>query len=142
MSSTNPFYNPDDYVTTNVDISLKNLTTRTEIQKPEPGSKKKGEENLINVVEFLDHAFLLDVPLNTCASGHQLLLAIDYSAANGSGHFQATGKVKSVEHRDDDRDEILVNLVQFEESSWKAFRGLFENRQNEIEDFFNAVKGK
>lgn len=140
-------FNPNDFNSAQLVIVLTNNATRTEIREGkcfiDGVPSKIKEDNSVKFIEFLERGLVIEAPSHTCAMGHQIMLDIQLIAPKGteSHHFHTTTKVKSVEIIEGNRQQIHLSLVQYDEKSWQKLRSFFEVRQNEIEDFFNLVKG-
>jgi hypothetical protein len=137
--------NPDDFRSVRLKISLNNTTTKTEIKDGKRffGNKKgtSGDNLEITLIELLDQGMILEVPGQSCAQGHNLLITVESLNTKPPITFQTSAKVMKMEKVSDDRDTIEINLIQFDDTGWQALKGLYGNRQNEIEEFFKAAKG-
>ncbi|OFZ78416.1 MAG: hypothetical protein A3K03_06020 [Bdellovibrionales bacterium RIFOXYD1_FULL_44_7] len=141
----------DDFKSIEMNISIVNTTTKTQIKngmRIYGQTQESVDEDLsIKLIEFQEREMVLEAPANACAEGHNLIVNIVASAPstaeNNGGiiEFSATAKVRLVEMPSKTRHSVTVTLIQYDESSYKSFCSLFSNRQQEIEAFFNAVKG-
>ncbi|OFZ79420.1 MAG: hypothetical protein A2583_02950 [Bdellovibrionales bacterium RIFOXYD1_FULL_53_11] len=134
-----PLINPDDFNSIQTTISIMNVTTRMEI-KP----KKFGPEEIgIKLIEFMGMELVFEIPANSCAPGHNVLIHIEATGPDKKKvQFNTTAKVTELEDPGDNRHTIKVSLLQYDEMSYNDFNSLFSSRQQEIEEFFNGVKGR
>lgn len=140
--------NPNDFKSTEVKIDLSNTTTGTEIldgykRLGAQGVQGKAEKTTVEIkmTELLDHGFRLEVPAKICSKGHNCLIQVKTLNTTHEISFEASAKVTSVENVGSGVDEIELKIQQIDEESWKQFKLLFNERQNDIEDFFKSVRG-
>lgn len=139
--------NLDDFKSVEWDISLSNSTTGTAIKDgmriygSAKQEKSDSEDLRIRFVEFLDKGFVLEVPANSCSDGHNLLLDIATKGASKDIKLKGSAKVTKVEKLENKKLQIEVNLVQYDDAQWQAMKAIFSDRQNDILEFFKAVKG-
>lgn len=155
--------NPADFKSIELKISLINNTTRTRLENgkryyglegdassedPEKERRRKNSRGTddfsLHFVEFVGtKGLVIDAPPNTCAMGHNVTLEIhtENVPADKEVHFGSTCKVISKEVTEEKREIIELQLVQFEETNWSALKAIFSKRQDEILEFFEAVKG-
>lgn len=145
-------FNPEHFSSVQLTVALTNTTTQTEIRDGKrffngvqslPTMRDGNRENFeVFVAEFTEEGFVFETPRNTCAKGHNVLCVITATVPSGeSCGFEFSGKVKDVVPLDGESDSVDVKMVQYEEKQWLALQELYSQRQNEIEDFFKAVKG-
>ena len=124
--------NVNDFESIQIQIQLKNLTTKTE---PKKGS-------VVRFIEFLDRGMVLEVPQKNCNKSHHLILDIQARAPGKKDiEFSVTAKVDDLEHLEGGTDQVSMSVIQTDEKSWADFNKLFSNRQEEIEKFLAAVRG-
>lgn len=137
---------PNDFKSIRLDISLHNLTTKTKIE----GGKRvidalkttKSEEGLhIDLVEILDGFLTLETPAKIGAQGHTLELKIMTENRTPQVIVEVQGEIQVVEPLPDGRLQVVVQLVNPKDASWLKLLAMFSQRQEEIENFFAAVKG-
>jgi len=127
---------PNDFSSIHLKVSFTNTATHTEV-KPDIDLSGKG----MKLIEFRDQGLVLEGPGGICAEGHNVMIHIHTDGAKPEIQFGSTAKVEQVEKLPDKRLQLTVRLIQFDEGTWKALQGVYSNRQDEIMDFFNAVKG-
>jgi hypothetical protein len=100
------------------------------------------EEDAAQVIQILDMGFELELPKNSCASGHHLMIELYVQQPGGTTLlFGATTKVVAIENIFENRDRVEVKLVQFSEESWNKLRQMLERRQEEIYTFMRSARG-
>ena len=127
-------FNPADFVSLRLGISLQNLTTRTTVTN----SRK------ISIIEIGDRSLTFEMPMGSCNIQHSVLFEIskiDAKTKKFTPLFKATGKVSDFEKLEDARVRVVVDMIQFDERGWNDFLSIFNNRQEEITQFLAAVKG-
>jgi hypothetical protein len=103
--------------------------------------------NGIEMTEFtLDTVTLLLPPKSNNTGQHCLVeiykkLPNEKSKENKKPDVHFTGKVLEVEVLETLEIKSKIKLVQYEEKEWLNFLKIYENRQEEIENFFKAVRG-
>jgi hypothetical protein len=130
--------NSDDFKSMEMKASFVNTTSKM--------SPPKGPEVAPVVVQLSDRSFALEVPAKTCAGGHNLMITIEVKNVNREDvskkvRFVCTAKVISMLPLSKERERIIVNLMQYDEKSWTEFRGVFESRQHEINQFIESCRG-
>jgi hypothetical protein len=123
---------PDAFESIRVSITFKNDTSKTAV-------KEKGR---VQVLELSELGMGLEVPRRSCATGHVLTLDFEVKVPGEAEPFKFSSGMKvDLCEAFGERDQISVTLTQGTSADWEWFRGLFERRQGEIEEFFKAVKG-
>lgn len=125
-------YNPKDFVSLELDIFFKNLSSDI--------TSNAG----VLLVETGDKEMILQVPPKSCVAKQSVMVDIfkGKKPKQGRTHpaLRFTGKITAVEKMEDDCLRVTVKLVQFEEKEWDIFLGLFSKRQDEINTFFESMK--
>ena len=91
--------------------------------------------------EFTEKGFVIEVPTNTCASGHSLMIKIETAHAKQNVKMTATCKVLEVIKIDKDVSRIVVELFQYEEREWSDLQNIYSSRQTEVMELFKTIKG-
>jgi len=121
-----------------------NETSHTGVMK---GQRMFGEEQqkaasaYVKFLEFIDKGMIIEVPHPSCGKGHTLCLDIQVCGIKNEIHFEVTARVMEIENLDEGRDRIKVTLLTYDELFWNAFKSVFQNRQQEVTEFFFAAKG-
>lgn len=99
---------------------------------------------MIRFILFQERGIVLEVPRSTCAEGHSLTIAatLILPGEKKKLQFNATTKVAEVKEADKANDRIAVNLVQYDEKTWMTLQGVYSNRQEEVETFLKAARGR
>ena len=138
----------NDFKSIDLQINFANTTTNSQIKdgkrfygidaSTQAGGSKN--ENLeISILEFLENGLILDIPSKTCMAKHSVMVEV-YNK-NPPLHFKATAKVKTVESLSPENDQVEIVFVQKNEKEWEELQNVFNNRQQEIREFLNSVKG-
>lgn len=139
----------DDFKTMQLKINLVNTTTKTEIRNGKRvfginASKiqkdQKQVDLSIQVVEFLEEGYVLEVPSHVCAVGHSVSLETTATYKGQETIFQASGKVEEVEKLPNSREQIRVHFTQFKSKEWQDLLQAYMSRQNEVFNFFESSK--
>ncbi len=139
-------FNPADFQSIEIIVDFENLTTRVSIKdgKRHYGDKAddlKGDQE-IRFIEFLeDEGLVLECPPNSGATGHSLKLTIKILNSDSNQDIEVTGNILEAENLPNKNQRISVKLTQFESADWFALKAKFSNRQEEVLEFFKAVKG-
>ena len=142
--------NAADFNSFKLKINLKNITTGAEIRDGKRSfgnqfDKKKSavtDEILeVNISEFLEDGLSMEVPSKTCAENHSIEIELSTENTKPLVSFSSMLKVKSVEKISKDSDLIETVFTKKNQKDWDAFHGIYQQRQEEILGFFNAVKG-
>ena len=83
-------------------------------------------------------------PAKSCNDRHNVMVDISRAGIGKQKDvpiLSVTGKVYSVEDLGDNRMQVVVECIQFEERRWNDLLSLYSNRQAEIQKFFASVKG-
>ncbi len=145
-NTTEPLIIASDFESIKLKINLTNTTTKAEIRDGkrcyDKKPKKDSEENLIIVnAEFLENGLLLEIPSKMCAQNHNITIEVITENSKPIISFTENLKVKSVEKLSADSDLIETAFVQKSEANWNDLQKIYTNRQNDIRDFFNSVRG-
>lgn len=139
----------NDFNSTEIRVSMMNSTTQVEVRDGVrvfgTGPKAKTEESpdiKVRFVEFTEKGLKIEFPEKSCANAHMLLLQVELVCAEKVVQaLNLSVKVAAMEALPSGHDLVTVDLVQYEQKEWDAFRGFFNNRQDEIDRFFEAAKG-
>ncbi len=141
----------NDFKSFEICIGVDNTTARTEVKNYETASPK-GESSkkekllkmkvndLVQLIELQEQGVVLQLPPNSCSTGHNLTLTIEVISPAKRVEFETTSKVKAVE-RMEDAQWVTLQFLQFKDEDWKAFNKVYSSRQDQILDFFESVKG-
>lgn len=123
----------EDFNSMEITIEMHNTTTDMPAREAPP----------IQLIELLERGMTLDVPTRSCAPGHNLMLKFKTLLPNRDPfEFNTTAKVESVRSTPfGGTDQIRISFLQFTEQDWEKFRGKFDSRQKEIEQFLKAARG-
>jgi hypothetical protein len=126
--------NPKDFQSLDIVFRwIKNITARTEINRPDSAS----------LLSFDKNGLTIELDSGSGAVGHKLMFEIAVKEPGQKEHwsFDATAKILTVNKLDDGRQSYELLLVQFEEKSWQKLLNVYQRRQQEIIEFFKMVKG-
>lgn len=144
---------PNDFVSMEIIVGMKNLTAKTEIRDGrrifgEKDTSEKGVDYTIHFIEFLEkneesefESLVIEAPKRNCAEGHLLNIDLEVKGAKETFELDLESRVEVLEKTDGDTDRITVSILNVDEVAWQQFKSLFSNRQEEILAFFEAVKG-
>jgi hypothetical protein len=146
VTSEDLLIDPNDFKSIQLNVSLHNVTTKTRIEDGkrvfDQMKTSKAEEGLhIELIEILDGFLTLETPPKIGAQGHLLELRISTENRNPQISVEVQGEIHLMETLPDGRLQIVVQLVNPKDASWLSLVALFSQRQEEIENFFAAVKG-
>lgn len=152
----------NDFKTFKVFVTIENTTARTVLsnvpeedlenskrdsaKKPVAAMSRAVKKDVmplenIRIVEFLENGLVLEMPQKACAKGHSLVIHVRVDRIKGVLKFDTTSKVVEIEKQPSGEELVTTQFVQFKEEEWKMFQELYSGRQNEIFEFFQAVKG-
>ena len=143
-----PLINPDDFKSMKFNIKLINRVTEAQFQNGrmyfgDIQGRNFEEDQKINFNELLEEGMVLEIPWRLCAEGHLLDIKIEpVNCPPGTQPFEAVLKVDSLEKMEKGRAKITASLHKCIPDDWKNFCSIFTHRQSQIEDFFDAVKGR
>jgi hypothetical protein len=122
-----------DFESLNFKFHIENTTTKTTVKSSDD----------IEMVEMLPQSLVLQIPQRSCAKGHHLMLKLKlYVPGKTRVHFTFTAKVEKLEAvPESGMDKVSIAFIQYEEAEWKAICQIFEDRQNEIFNFFQGARG-
>lgn len=110
---------------------VKHAHTGTEIRDP----------SKIKVIELQEKDVVLEIPSKKFAVGHYLLIGINArNTTRKLKPFVGEGRIAELLPQED-TDQIRLTLTQFEQVRWDELRGVFEQRQQEIEEFLSNSRG-
>ena len=122
--------NASDFESLRIQIAAKNFTSGMQIASAE----------LVDFSKEPNVEWTIVVPKNSCAQNHTLQL--EFKIAEGKEQFSFSGTVKVIRIEPDPPVEYLVvTLVQFEKKDLVRFFGLFESKQESIQNLFKKLKG-
>ena len=146
-----PLINPADFESIKLKINLLNFTTKGEIRdgKRSYGTEMKKGKNKslsnekleVRIAEFLDDGLILEIPAKTCAENHNIEIQVTTENATPEVSFKATLRVLSIQKASASVDLAEATFLQKDEEEWTKFLEVFNQRQNEIRNFFNSVRG-
>ena len=115
-------------------VEFSNLTSRA--------VPLKGQ-GVVDLTELHADGVVIDVPLKSCAKGHQIMLELRVRAGEDPGEVQlnCTGQVRELRNIAFDRDQVTVEFIQVDERKWVLLKSLFSSRQTAIDDFLRAARG-
>ena len=136
----------DDFKSIRLEVTLVNLTTNTEItagpKKVSPESSRIRNDEGVQFVEFLDNGMVLAVPPHSGAKGHKLLVKIKTLGTKNEINVEARAKIMGVEALNGGKSfRVDLEMEDHDTIGWTQLMDLYGNRQNEIEEFFQAVRG-
>lgn len=137
-------FNAEDFQSIQIGIRMTNETSSTRVMKDGRSYGSELVEVLgdnIKFVEFTEKGMSLQVRRRSCETGHILELEFDVTGVKIELRFAVKARVAKIEHLDDEWDQVWVDLVGFEEHMWSAFKGIFQQRQQEISEFLTRAKG-
>lgn len=123
-----------DFQSLELKVKISNMTGQTPLR----------DQDQIKVIQFLEKGMILQVPKKSCSGGHHLAIEIEMTGnPTKAVEFKATAKVEKVENSGSDKmDEITIKFLQFGEVAWNQIRNGLEDRQKEINQFFQAARGR
>jgi len=147
-SSVTDLFNPSDFQSTRLEIDLSNTTTNTEIKDGKKffkGVHMIAPKIEIKITEFVEKGLVMEVPSKTCAQGHNVVVEIRILNPQGNSKaqmaFSFSGKVQNITSLDGETDTAEIRMVQFEEKAWQEFQSLYWGRQDEIDSYFQGMRG-
>ena len=136
-------FDPNDYKSIEVDVSIVNLTSGIPVANIGAGKDSmQAEANQIQVIELRENGAIFGLPRNSCAIGHNLNLVISVHTPFTNLQTTLTAKVLSVDKDLSPSHQVNIQFVQFVKEDWDAFLKIFSDRQKEILAFFSSVKGE
>lgn len=127
-------FNPKDFQSISLQITMKNLTTQTEIKDP----------GVISLVELGDKKITVEFPAKSCNIKHNVFLDIkkkDSQTEYYDDLCSLTGKVVEAEAMEPSELRAVIDVIQVDELSWKKLQEIFTSRQEQITEFLRAVRG-
>jgi hypothetical protein len=128
-----------DFQSFEYSIIMKNLLSQNEIQ----------DSRKIKIAEFIEKGMILQMPVQCCVAGHNLMLAIvpgrfgvkvtqfPKQATELKGCFLATCKVTLVESAEKPGFSLYtIEFLQVVEKEWLAFMKKFSNAQAQVNKIF------
>lgn len=100
------------------------------------------EERSILLSDYDESVLYLEMQANSCSKGHTLSLYVLLPTLDDRPEFRFICTVQGANPLPDNRIEVKAKLVSGQETDWKVFTEIFSSRQNEIDDFFKAAKGR
>lgn len=110
--------------------SFQNLTSRTHVAA-------------VEMCSLSNKGCILLLPVNSCSSGHQVLLQIEmYFGPRHSkkNKIEVTGHVKNLNVINERIIEVEIELAQFVKEEWHMVLEHFEARQEEINELIQRLK--
>ena len=119
--------------------SFKNLTSGV-VFPAKPG-KSLPEDIGITFIEHQEEEFMLELPRNSCVSGHHIGFSLYTEGAEKNLSLTATGVCLKHETVDANFDQITVKLVQYNREDLLTLRAILEERQASVQNLLEAMKG-
>ncbi|MCC7442313.1 MAG: hypothetical protein IT285_11805 [Bdellovibrionales bacterium] len=146
MSSDGDLINPADFRSLAFEVSLHNDTTNTALQEGKRvyGKKRsdRSDEDLsIRVLELAPTGMVLEVPQSSCSRGHRIQIKLSTLNAPERIEIEALAQVEQWERMENGKERIEVRFLRHDSKLWSDLLAVFSARQQEILDFFHAVKG-
>jgi hypothetical protein len=148
-ADAHPLINPEDFKSITLKIGLLNMTTETEIRDGKrifgidaaKAKKNTASEDLsIHITEFHEKGLGLEVPAYVCAAGHNVVLTVNTEGAKPNVAFNASAKIDASEKLANKREVVQLTFTQFDEKAWRDLQEIYGKRQEQIFEFFKAVK--
>jgi hypothetical protein len=148
-----PLINVDDFRKIELVSELSNATTSTKLKHGKmtytegtsslDSGGDKTQDMHVEIEEFLDDGFILEIPTKFCAEGHSVEIEVFPKNAKGYEEFSfwASGAVKDKEKVSPTREKIKLHFQEFKKTDYDQLKSIFAKRQDEILDFFKAAKG-
>lgn len=142
--STSALINPKDFSSIHVTIKIINVTTQTRLENGSIFYGQKvvdsGPHCTAEILEFLEEGVVMDIPNKLGTTGHVFTIKVTTQGASNDLSVEFNSVVSKVE-KNQDRSKCTLKNQQHKDSEFKKLVTLFESRQQEIADFFEAVKG-
>lgn len=145
-------FNPSDFQTAEVHIALMNPQAKIEVREgfrsvtdKKTGKKQTEEgENLhVRFTEFIDKGIQIQVPTASAELSHTVMMRIELKQKDKTlQSLNVSGRVMKIEIVPDGYDVLDIELTQFGPTEWNNFKNYFSNRQTEIENLFESMKGR
>ncbi len=115
--------------------AVKNKTTMKDILPTEACG--------IVVEEILDNGIVISAPGPSFARDHKISVRLEPSSSphGEPPHFVGSGVVRDLVTFPDGSEKVVVEWTQFDQEQWNSMWSVFEERQKQIERFFEQVKG-
>lgn len=118
-------------------LFFENTTTHVvHLEKGDPEKAKAFE-----VSQILDGQLKVRIPKTACVMGHQVDVVVQARTTENDWTFRSRAKVLEYEKIENDEAEVLIDLHNKGDIDYTRFQELFENRQDEISQLFDAIKG-
>jgi hypothetical protein len=139
------FVKPQDFDSMETWIHMLNETTQTQFRdgKRFYGEEYQSEDHIdqfIRLIDFSHNILTLSVPLNSCSSGHRITIDIFCSFGRIKIHREISGYVKDISKQNEE-DTLFLKLNHINQKKCEDYFQVIEERQNEIEHFFQKAKG-
>jgi hypothetical protein len=129
-SSPCPWIRAEDFVNTNLAVTVTNTTTSTQVNPAQVELTGLGEKELS-----------LRLPSQTCAVGQFLAITIVTSRGDTAGtKIEATAKVLDKEKFDLATSLVTVRFYQFDEKQWLSFLKSLASRQDQVNQQVRKIK--
>lgn len=130
------FLKSSDFVSIQISLVLSNVTSQSPIRTSES----------TRLVDFSNETLTLTLPIRSCSSGHHLELEMKVVRGKDSREFATTAYVQDAfspppNENEKPEDVVLLKLVQFNTSAWKAMREFLEGEAQTVSDLFDRMKG-
>lgn len=127
-------FNPEDFHSVKLAVYFKNLTTRTEVKSA----------STTPLVEIGQKTLVFELPSKSCNTNHSALVEIkkiDHASQKEISVLSVTGKVKEIEELGEGSMKVIMDCIQYDETSWEALLSLYAKRQDEITNFLKSIRG-
>lgn len=145
-SAADLLFDLNDFESLEIQVVLENMTAKTAVGLDlrtigDHTERSKSKEFVVRLMELRDDGVSLDVPSRSGAVGH--IVKIEFAVINYSKpiKFIANGLVSGVSSVKEGRDKFDVTFTTYDKSQFDELKNIFSQRQAQIEDFFNHVKG-
>ncbi|HTL11953.1 MAG TPA: hypothetical protein VL588_05675, partial [Bdellovibrionota bacterium] len=106
-------------------------------------AKELSDEDLsIRLLELETKGLVLEIPANSCSKGHRLRLELKTKSGSKEVPFEALAQVETWERMENGKERISVRFLKYDQEVWDELTRLFSRRQDDILEFFRAVKGE
>ncbi len=142
MEPKKSIINVSDFKNFEYSILMENTTAQTEILN----------SNKIRIIEFTQKGMRVQMPSNSCSTGHLLHLFIFPNISGkqlprlpkdneARGLIQITAKVASFEPGNKPEKALFtLEFLQYTENEWNSFTRKFQNLQKQVDQIFKVIK--
>ena len=101
----------------------------------------KSEISVSEVTDIYETSLVLELPIRSCKSGHQLTGEFIGRGLRDLVDFSVTLKVQSVLEVDEVVSQVECTFLEFDESAWSVLRSLVAQRQASVTKLFETLRG-